>query len=304
MEYFIVFNTVFFSIILQAFPFLLLGILLSSALHVFVSDDLIIKIFPTKWGLGFLTAIFAGFLFPVCECATIPVMKKLIEKGVAIPITVTFILIAPIVNPISIFATLYAFPQMPFVALYRVIFGIIVSLLVGIFLFFYPNKNILKDKYLDEKFNCIEHRQKKNNSIKNTIQEKTKALFLHSSEEFLSVGKFLIIGAMLASLVRVFTPENLFTNTNAQGFLGIIIQMFFAFIFSACSTSDAFIARTFISRFSIASIMGFLVYGPMMDLKNIFMLMSFFKKRFVINLSLAITLINILAIPILAHIFL
>ncbi len=193
--------------------------------------------------MGFLTAIFAGFLFPVCECATIPVMKRLVQKGVSIPIAVTFILIAPIVNPISIIATFYAFPQRPLVALYRVVFGIVVSLLIGLVLFLYPKRNILKAQYLksDKPFDKVFESPTESNSNKKNFEDKIHALFLHSSEDFFSVGKFLIIGAIFAGLVRVFIPENLFSTTSGQGLIGIIIQMFFAFIFSACSTSDAFI---------------------------------------------------------------
>ena len=59
-------HTVFTGIVLQAVPFMLLGALLSSVLYAFVPDRLLIKIFPKKYGLGFLTALFAGVLFPVC----------------------------------------------------------------------------------------------------------------------------------------------------------------------------------------------------------------------------------------------
>ena len=104
-------HTVFTGIVLQAVPFMLLGALLSSTLYAFVPDRLLIKIFPKKYGIGFLTALFAGSLFPVCECAAVPLMRSLIKKGVAMPIAVTFMLASPIVNPISIVSTLYAFPQ-------------------------------------------------------------------------------------------------------------------------------------------------------------------------------------------------
>ena len=51
-------NTIFLSILLQAVPFMLLGSMISSILHIFVSDQFVVKIFPNKNGLGFLTALF------------------------------------------------------------------------------------------------------------------------------------------------------------------------------------------------------------------------------------------------------
>ena len=80
--------------------------------------------------------------------------------------------------------------------------------------------------------------------------------------------------------------------------------MLFAFVFSACSTSDAFIARSFLNRFPSGSILGFLVYGPMMDIKNLFMLLSLFKKRFVIELTLIITVVNFIGISVLVRLVL
>ena len=140
-------HTVFTGIVLQAVPFMLLGALLSSALYAFVPDRLLIKLFPQKYGIGFLTALFAGALFPVCECAAVPLMRSLIKKGVAMPIAVTFMLASPIVNPISIVSTLYAFPQQPSVAFYRLCFGLLIAFAIGLLLLFYPEEKYLKEDF-------------------------------------------------------------------------------------------------------------------------------------------------------------
>ena len=140
-------HTVFTGIVLQAVPFMLLGALLSSALYAFVPDRLLIKLFPKKYGIGFLTALFAGALFPVCECAAVPLMRSLIKKGVAMPIAVTFMLASPIVNPISIVSTLYAFPQQPSVAFYRLSFGLLIAFAIGLLLLFYPEEKYLKEDF-------------------------------------------------------------------------------------------------------------------------------------------------------------
>ena len=100
-----VFNTIFTSILMQAFPFMLIGVLVSSAMHIFVPDQWLVKVFPTKNGLGFLTALFAGLFFPVCECAIVPLMTRLVKKGVSAPIAITFMLFAPIINPIVLIST-------------------------------------------------------------------------------------------------------------------------------------------------------------------------------------------------------
>lgn len=301
-------NTIFLSILLQAIPFMLLGIIISSILHIFVSDNFIVKVFPGKHGIGFLTAIFGGLIFPVCECATVPILSGLVKKGVAMPIAITFMLAAPILNPISIMATLYAFPEQPMTAIYRVIFGIVTAASTGILLVFYPKNEYLKE--ITDEHNCSYNSfgcscLGSHNHSQSSFIEKLKEIFLHSGTEFFKVGPYLILGALLTALIRTGVPGNFFGKFNeAHSLDGILIMMLFAFIFSACSTSDAFIARSFYGNFSLFSIMGFLVYGPMMDIKNIFMLLSIFKRRFVIDLTIIITVMNIIFISAMGFIFL
>ena len=326
-------HTVFTGIVLQAAPFMLLGALLSSTLYAFVPDRLLVKIFPKKYGLGFLTALFAGALFPVCECAAVPLMRSLIKKGVAMPIAVTFMLASPIVNPISIISTLYAFPQQPSVTFYRLCFGLLIAFAIGLLLLFYPEEKYLKEDFDREPaaqphslgdaaatFRLATGRTRTQNSrseaqldnLEGTateskahrLQAKVYALLMHTCSEFFTTGPFLILGAFITALMRAAVPQEFFSITSGSAAGSLLVMMLFAFVFSACSTSDAFIARSFLNRFSFGSILGFLVYGPMMDIKNLFMLLSLFKKRFVIELTLIITVINFIGISVLIRTFL
>lgn len=325
-------HTVFTGIVLQAVPFMLLGALLSSALYAFVPDRLLIKIFPKKYGIGFLTALFAGTLFPVCECAAVPLMRSLIKKGVAMPIAVTFMLASPIVNPISIVSTLYAFPQQPSVAFYRLGFGLLIACAIGLLLLFYPEEKYLKEDFDKEPpaqphslgdaaaaFRLATGRSAQNSrsepqsdnfdgitaeSKVHRLQAKVYALLMHTCSEFFTTGPFLILGAFITALIRAAVPQELFSITSGSAAGSLLVMMLFAFVFSACSTSDAFIARSFLNRFSFGSILGFLVYGPMMDIKNLFMLLSLFKKRFVIELTLIITVVNFIGISVLVRLVL
>lgn len=311
-------STVFISILMQAFPFMLIGVLVSSAMHVFVPDELIVKIFPTRHGLGFLTAMFAGLLFPVCECAIVPVMTRLIKKGVAAPIAVTFMLSAPIINPIVILSTLYAFSGRPGIMLMRVGFGLLIALLVGLCLPLVAGKErpLLDgpDGQTGEACCCTEHTGHTGHighgraeeapghihtcaccgekEIPHGLFPRLGAMFLHAGEEFFSVGKYLIIGAFATSLIQTLIPREALAGLGAHSGLSLFLMMAAAFLFSACSTSDAFIARSFLNRFPLSAVMGFLVFGPMMDVKNLLMLFAGFKKGFVLKLALLIFLLN------------
>ena len=325
-------HTVFTGIVLQAVPFMLLGALLSSALYAFVPDRLLIRIFPKKYGLGFLTALFAGVLFPVCECAAVPLMRSLMKKGVAMPIAVTFMLASPIVNPISIVSTLYAFPQQPSVALLRLYLGLTVAFGIGLLLLFYPEEKYLKEEMADfaaepaaqpntlagadTTFRLATGRTAPQNVYSEPqsgffndaaagrvrwVQAKLYTLLMHTCSEFFTAGPFLILGAFITALIRAAVPQEFFSITGGSAAGSLLVMMLFAFVFSACSTSDAFIARSFLNRFPLGSILGFLVYGPMMDIKNLFMLFSLFKKRFVIELTVIITVVNFIGISLLGR---
>lgn len=328
-------NTLFLSILLQALPFMLLGSFLSSVVHFFIPARSITALFPKKYGFGFLTALCAGFFFPVCECASVPLMRGLIKKGAAMPVAVTFMLAAPIVNPISIISTLYAFPNQPEIAFFRVYFGLIIALGIGLLLMYYPEGTYLQEdshtNTTQAENSAASGKQKKNNRIflpvaahryigtavnRTAVSYKADKpspfagvhriipLLLHTRQEFFSTGTYLIIGAFITAVIRTAVPQSFFTIAAAHPVSGILIMMLFAFVFSACSTSDAFIARSFVNRFTVPALFGFLVYGPMMDIKNICMLMALFKKRFVIELAVIITFVNAIGIALLCRLFL
>jgi uncharacterized membrane protein YraQ (UPF0718 family) len=309
---FLVFNTVFTSILMQAFPFMLIGILVSSALHVFVPGEFLLKLFPAKGGLGFVTALFAGIFFPVCECAIVPVVTRLARKGVSVPVAVTFMLAAPIINPIVIVSTLYAFPGQPEIALIRVGCGLAIALITGAVLHIFPEKSAVLLRQSDGHethghpaghtacaCGCCEHEHGDGHG-KITVGAKLTEMLTHAGEEFFSVGKYLIIGALAAGLTQTLVPKDTFTGLTSQSGLSLLIMMAAAFLFSACSTSDAFIARSFQNRFTPGAVLGFMVFGPMMDIKNLLMLFSGFKKSFVLKLAFLIFALNFIVLYALA----
>ncbi len=274
-------NTVFISILIQAFPFILFGVIVSSIIQVFISSETIVKLFPEKIGLGFVAAIFSGLLFPVCDCAVVPVAARLERKGVPVPTVVAFMLAAPLMSPLSIASTFYAFPGQPSVAIYRVILGIIISVVVGLTFWIFPEeKQITLNRLAAVNCKCGYC----STGTSKTLTSKVEAVFKHAGSEFFEVGRFIIIGAFLSSLVQTLLPKDILLKIGGGSAASIIIMLLSAFILSVCSTSDAFIARTFVNQFPMASVMGFMVLGPMIDIKNVLMLLGNFKKRFVAKL--------------------
>src|SRR5690606_11971453 len=144
-------NTIFISILMESFPFLILGVFISSIIQVFITRDMVVKYFPQNKIISFLFAIVGGIFFPVCDCAIVPVVSRLVKKGVPLYVAVTFMLSAPIVNPIVIISTYYAFPNQPQIMIFRIIIGIIVAIISGVLFLIFPEKEIsIKNNELDE----------------------------------------------------------------------------------------------------------------------------------------------------------
>ncbi len=280
------FTNVFLGIILQAVPFLLVGILLSSAIQVFVPQRAIEQRFPKSLGWGMLVAIIGGFCLPVCDCASIPIFRSLVKKGIPLPVAVTFMTATPVINPVVILSTYYAFGGNIKVVAGRVCYGIIASLVIGLIIATWPPKGqVLSGGVLDRLMcscGCYEDAE----SI-TTFKGKIGLFLRHSQAEFFNVGKYLVLGTFIASIFQ-FLGTKLFTaaQDGAGLVVSILIMMVMAFVLSLCSSSDAVIARSLSKQFPMGAIMGFLVFGPMMDIKNVMMLSSGFSKRFIIRLLL------------------
>lgn len=271
---------IFLGMILQAIPFLLMGVLLSSAIQIFIPKETIERRFPKSLGMGMLIAVVSGFFFPMCDCASIPVFRSMVKKGIPLPVALTFMTAAPVINPVVILSTYYAFNSITIV-IRRVCLGIIAAVIIGLLFAIRPPKYRVLSGGAFDRLMCSCGCYEDAGSI-TTFRGKIGLFLRHSQAEFFSVGKYLIIGIFISSIFQTM-GKGIFTADQSKGGLAIsiIIMMVMAFALSLCSSSDAVIARSFSNQFPMGAIMGFLVFGPMMDIKNVMMLSSGFSKRFI-----------------------
>ena len=131
--------TIFFGIIVQAIPFLLLGVMVSSILAHFVKEEFLLKLIPKNRFAAILVACALGFMFPVCECGNVPVARRLIQKGVSPSVALTFLLSAPALNPVVIFATWAAFQHQPEVLWFRLLFTFLIAGGIGLLFSYHPH---------------------------------------------------------------------------------------------------------------------------------------------------------------------
>ncbi|MGM0888168.1 MAG: permease [Bacillota bacterium] len=280
-------NTIFISILIESLPFILLGVLISGIIQMFVSEEMIAKIIPKNPILAVLSAIGAGVFFLACECGIVPITRRLIAKGVPLSAAIAFMLSAPILNPIVLFSTYIAFGNSWSMVFYRGGIALAVVLIIACILSFQFKTNQLKQEHIEH----IHHH-------KLTFKDKITGMFKHSIEEFFSVGKYLIIGALLAAAIQTFLKTSLLLEIGQGKLSGNAVMMALSYVMSLCSQADAFVASSFRSTFSPSSLVAFLVFGAMFDIKNTIMLLGTFKTKFVLCL-MAYIFISVLGLTLL-----
>ena len=291
------FTLILWSILLEALPFVMLGTIISSLIQVFVTEDMLIKLMPQNHFLRLVFAALIGLMFPVCECAIIPITRGLLKKGLPTGPAITFMLAVPIINPIVLLSTYNAFPTLPLMMPMRAACGLIGAIAIGALMSSAKNKTVLKDGVLPqcacghththgEAGCCTDH-----DHAPSGKWEICKTVIAHTSEEIRTVGMYLIFGAVIAAAMQIVVPTDVLTGIGGGRIGSVIVMSALAFVLSLCSEADAFVASTFLLQFSAASVLAFLIVGPMIDIKNMMMMLGSFRKGFVIRLIATILIV-------------
>ncbi|EUJ19854.1 permease [Listeria aquatica] len=338
-------NTIFISILIEALPFVLIGVFIASFIQMYVSEKFIARVIPKNRFWAVVVGSFIGVLFPSCECGIVPIVRNLLKKGVPLHAGIAFMLTAPIINPVVLFSTYVAFGSNWEIPILRVVGSLVVALVVGNLIAFFYKGEGLKEKLLTST-NASEKTVKSESlalqtagvdlSVKQVLPEKmnvekvegagnglgsaevfpthehshqevshqhehshTDLSFMdkiwhtakHAVDEFFSVGKYLVFGALIASAMQTYIKTSTLMSIGHGPVLSILLMMVLAFILSLCSEADAFIGASFRSLFSTQSIVAFLVFGPMLDIKNLMMMLASFKAKFVLFIVVSVTVV-------------
>lgn len=300
------------GLLLQAVPFTLIGVLVSAAVETWVTEDFIEKHAPKSIANGFLAAILAGVCVPVCDCVVVPTFSRLVARKLPLPCAVTFLCAVPVVNPVSIWATWYAFADVPAVAVTRVALGVGVALLVGVSFVIFPVKSqVLRQNVLEKvRADCVDcaacadfnklqsgnSSYKNSSSFKSDIKNSLKTYAHHIYSDFMRLMPIILFGTIVASIIRVWLGADPASKVNTTTvFVAIPAMMLIAYASSLCSSSDAVIARSLASSLPMSSVIVFLLFGPMLDIKNTLMLVEDCKTGFVLRLIATIVVFCLFA---------
>lgn len=276
------FSFAFLSILLEGLPFLLLGTILSGLIDQFLPARLMTRLLPRNAFGGALVSGLLGLIFPMCECGVVPIIRRLMAKGLPPANAVTYMLSAPIVNPIVAISTYAAFRgQAPLeITFLRLGLGYGVAVIVGLAVHNLPLRQVLRANVIAD----IAQPQGLSGGVaEGGTGPRLWAALAVCVGDFLGMTVYFVFGAAAAALFNTSLNQEVILPLAMNDWLATSSLMVLAATLCLCSTTDAFIAATF-SMFPAVSKLAFLVFGPMVDLKLIFLYSSVFRKRFVFGL--------------------
>ncbi len=268
---------VFGSLLVEATPFVLLGAAVSAAIEVFVPSSVFARIALLPRALQLPAAAAAGVAFPVCECGSVPVARRLASKGLAPSAAITFMLAAPIVNPVVVGSTFIAYRGRDILwtmVLGRLALGFLVAMTVGWVMGRVGSGELLRARSAEP------------SAPEDTDESRGRRFVDHLAGDTMFMARFLIVGAALAAAIQTFVPRSVVDGLASLPVLSLLAMMALAFVMSLCSESDAFVAASF-TAFGPSAQLAFLVFGPMVDLKLAALYTGTYRRGFLRAVVLA-----------------
>ena len=315
------FSVSFLSILFEGLPFLLLGALVSGLIEAFVPARWMTRFLPRSPLLATLMAGLLGFIFPMCECGVVPVIRRLIRKGLPASCAVTYMLSAPVISPVVLLSTFAAFNQQnPWrMVIFRAGLAYLIAVGVGLIVSRLRLDQFLAPKVVEQ----LSGARRRNTfqlsrapvpagdsaesgkaapepaaqsladlerELEPTFLGRLRLALSRGAADFLDVAIYVVIGAALTAVFNTAVPRDVVLPLAQNPWLATGAMMGLAFSLALCSTSDAFIAATFIT-FPFGAKLAFLTLGAMIDVKLIFLYQLVFRKRFIAFLALGLVIV-------------
>jgi uncharacterized membrane protein YraQ (UPF0718 family) len=276
--------TLSFSVIIESLGFVLLGILLSIVVQIWIPDRWIIRSLPHNPALRRMALSLLGVFLPVCECGNVPLARGLIVKGFTVSESMTFLVAAPILNPVTIIVTHQVFGFDDGILIARLLGGFAIANLVGWLFSKHPDQDsLLTDRFTAE---CVAGNDHDHPSDRWAA---SKDLFVRESGVIMPA---LFFGAILAGLVQVLVPRPILLALGSNPLWSVLALMVLAFVISICSNIDAFFILPFASTFLPGSIAAFLILGPIIDIKMLAMMRTTFRPGTLLQLTVIVALVS------------
>ncbi len=284
----------FQGLLLEAVPFLLIGVLIASLARWFSPGGQWLRRLPSHPVLGPLTGAALGFALPACECGNVPVARRLLVGGAPVGTALGFLFAAPVLNPIVIASTWAAFPGQPWLLLARPLGAVVVALALALLLRLLPEKallraDLLEERRLNQPLASVSLLERRTGVIglpadapplmPNAASTTWREVLQHGSREFLNLALLLVAGCAVAALVQALLPRQWLLAVGGAPTLSVLALMGLSLVLSVCSSVDAFLALGFAAQITPGALLAFLLLGPVIDIKLVGLLSLLFRPR-------------------------
>jgi uncharacterized protein len=280
----------FTAILWEAMPFIVLGAVVAGVLEEFLPQQLIGKVMPKAAVPAVMVGGLLGIVFPMCECGILVVMRRLLRKGLPLACCIAYMLAGPIMNVIVLISTYKAFEGHGIgieMVVYRAGFAFVVAVMTGLVVHRLEASQglgrLLTPLAMPPKASPLA-------MADDTVPVAAKPPFFTrignisatALHDFMDITVFLILGAVLAAIAKLYLePGSVEQLSQEQPLLAIPAMMGLAILMCLCSEADAFVAASF-TQMHMSAKLAFLVLGPMLDLKLLFMYTRIFQKRLIL----------------------
>ena len=272
---------IFQGLLLEAIPFLLLGVAIAGLARWLVPQTAWVHRLPKNPLLAPITGALMGFALPACECGNVPVARRLLASGAPMGTAFGFLFAAPVLNPIVLASTWAAFPDQPWLLIARPLGAFVIAVSLSLLLVQLPETQLLEHALLSERrmsqpLSKIGLLERSGGLIGDPVKEiapaeptrlRAAAVLDQSSREFLDLLALLVLGCLIAALVQTWLPRSWLLAVGGAPTGSILALMLLAVVVSVCSSVDAFLALGFAAQVTPGALLAFLLLGPVVDLK-------------------------------------
>lgn len=283
------------AILIESFPFIMLGILLSIVVRIWMPQHLFWRFIPSRGVLRRLVMSFIGTFLPVCECGNVPLARALIRQGLNQGDVLAFTLSAPLLNPVTIVTTYQAFGSGS-VLWGRILGGFVIAQVIAWFatwrtrqpaslLYGSATSADLQSAGCD----CLTERDDR----RKRSQRMRESLRIFQTETAVLMPP-LIFGALVAGLIQVGVSREILLAVGSDPVLSVLAMIALAFVVSICSSVDAFFALSLVAVFTPGALLAFLIFGAMVDIKMLMLLRTTFAPAVLVRMVVGLLVLCVL----------
>lgn len=257
-------------LIVEMAPYLLLGFLLAGIMHAFVPARIYKRFLGGNDFKSVLYAAMLGVPLPLCSCGVIPTAMSLRKEGASKGATISFLIATPQTGVDSIIAT-YSLMGLPF-ALLRPVAALVTAIFGGTMMNLWGGK---------AQESCVGQ----SNGVRDIGEASfIKRIFIALRYAYVDmmqdIGRWLVLGLVVAGIITVFVPESFFALFSHSSILSILFVLLLAIPMYLCATGSIPIAVALMLKgLSPGAALVLLMAGPAANAASVLVVSKVLGKR-------------------------